>query len=333
MAAAFQPLGEKNSFTDDEGILKEVTIGPILVTPQEVSPELELSIINDASQGFIRVITHSNRAFGNVPTFEVRGGLTRFKSIPVQEAGDSPQAVEIKSDPDGRVQAVATCELDPEHVDIFLITLHELSEDSGPWKLRIKNNEQEPQSYLGFCSDVAMDTKQPWIGRLDNHLLRFRIKDQTKTVAVRNLGTTELIFHDQAAAIGDEENSALVISSLPSKLKPREEGIITFKAAKDPEVDLDIIFQLNTNDMNDSHGVVRLMQRKDPCTLDHVLLQSMREELEVTQLDLADLQRFPDLPPDKLQQEVQRLENKISQLKDSIGNILAAHKACVDQFN
>jgi hypothetical protein len=135
---------------------------PLEVTAGETGPALQFGPAIEARQTFLRVIAlwrDGKMRRGPAPTFDLQPDGGRITSVDA-DAGD----VKILSDHDGTsLLGKANCRRLPD--DIYLITIHEISEEAGDhWQLSITNNDRsEALRFVTVSSKFESKTLQPWL--------------------------------------------------------------------------------------------------------------------------------------------------------------------------
>jgi hypothetical protein len=234
--------------------------GPLLLARQETSPLFEFFVPNEAEKVFIRMIAlfRDNEPLGGeAPTFQIRAGSGMITSV-------GPDSGEVSvPHPSGVGNSVGKLRCQREPKDIYLITISDIVENSGPWKLRIRNNDAEPLRFVGFNSHRERDTLQPWM-RLGNpntsfiSYLEFQAKRSIRTIEVRNWGTAPLTFADEPGPIGGRD-SDFILKSRPARVDPHQVDGITIEAQSDTRTDF--THQFSCNDTIEGHANLSLAIR------------------------------------------------------------------------
>jgi hypothetical protein len=169
--------------------------GPVPLAGQQPSQLFDLVRKRDEGQMFVRLVAlfrDNDPLEGKAPTLQIKAGTgTILTSV---EANASWVSVR---DADDNVVGSATCQRLKN--DIFLLTISDMAENSGPWRLRIQNNDAEALRFLGFTAPDPDDTRQPWmvLGGADNGGPVFGLSNQgsrLRDIEVRNLGTEPLRY-------------------------------------------------------------------------------------------------------------------------------------------
>jgi len=127
----------------------------------EKSDPIDFVVLLDADKTYIRLMA---QYADNI----VLSGLPPTILIEAGE-GKGPTAIEADEPPvdipgsAGNTVATAACQrLLGEDNDTYLVTIDH-AVDSGPWVLRIQNNENNVQSFNGFIAHDSAETRQPWM--------------------------------------------------------------------------------------------------------------------------------------------------------------------------
>jgi hypothetical protein len=231
---------------------------PLPLAGQETSPLFEFFVPKEGGEVFIRVIAlfrDEEPLGGEAPTFQIRAGRGVLTSI-----GPDSEEVSIPGG-DGNPVGSLRCQREPN--DIFLITIADIVENSGDWKLRIRNNDPESLRFFGFSAPRERDTRQPWmrLGDPNTQFISSHLEFVGRTIQpieVRNWGTAPLIFDDEPGPIGDPD-FGLNLKSLPEgrRLDPHQVGVITFETTQ-VERGAEITHQLRCNDTIEVHAKLSL---------------------------------------------------------------------------
>jgi len=136
--------------------------GPVTIGGQQTSQLFDVFVPPGEKTVFLRFIAlfRDNEPLGGeAPTFQIRVGTGVVTPVGPNSAG-----VDIP-DGNGNVVGSITCERLPN--DISLLTISDIVENSGPWKMRIRNNDPESLRFLGFTSQHVEKTLQPWMVMLE----------------------------------------------------------------------------------------------------------------------------------------------------------------------
>jgi hypothetical protein len=233
---------------------------PLPLAGQETSPLFEFFVPDEGGDFFIRVIAlfrDEEPLGGEAPTFQIRAGRGVLTSI-----GPDSEEVSIPGG-DGNPVGSLRCQREPN--DIFLITIADIVENSGDWKLRIRNNDPESLRFFGFSAPRERDTRQPWmrLGDPETEFISTHLEffgSDTQAIEVRNWGTESLTFDEAAGPIGDPD-FGLRLESLPtSPLDPHQVGLITFETAQVAR-SATLTHKLSCNDMIERHSTLSLEVR------------------------------------------------------------------------
>ena len=230
---------------------------PLPLAGGETSPLFEFFVSGEAQKIFIRVIAlfRDNEPLGGeAPTFQIRAGIGGV----ITSVGPDSGEVSIPRG-DGTRAGRAECQREPN--DIFLITISDVVENSGPWMLRIRNNDPEPLRFLGFSSDRERDTLQPWMrlgdpkpSFISSHFEFFG--EYTLSQEVRNWGTKPLIFRDELGPIGGRD-SDFILRKLPGTVEPHHVDVITVEATQ-ADTRSETTHQFSCNDTIEAHAKLSL---------------------------------------------------------------------------
>ena len=226
--------------------------GPIKLAGQETSPVFEFSVPDEAQEMFLRVVAlwRDNEPLGGqAPTFKIRAGRGDFVSVG-PDSGD----VSISS---GTIE-VGSVRCQRHQHDVFLLTVSRLVENSGPWKIRITNNDSETLRFLGFSSHRDQETLQPWLvlgdpSAFGSGVLRF-VGAQTRSMELRNWGTAPLTFGEAAGAPLGGDGSPVVLVSRPDRVSPHDVGQLKMSTSDVLAVTRRFVHVLRCNDTFTSHG-------------------------------------------------------------------------------
>lgn len=195
--------------------------GPLPIAGQQTSQLFDIKLPPGEKTFFLRFIAlfRDNEPLGGEVTFQIRAGTGLITSVGPNSSADIP-------DGDGNVVGSVTCERFPK--DVFLLTISEIAENSGPWKIRIRNNDPESLRFLGFTSTQAENTFQPWLVVGDPNSQPFFLVGvhERLDVEVRNLGTKPLIFFEDIGPIA--EDSRVTLAERPDQIDLHGAGKLTF---------------------------------------------------------------------------------------------------------
>jgi hypothetical protein len=192
--------------------------GPITLAAQQTSPLFELFVPDEAEQMFLRAVALSrdnDPLGGDAPTFQIRAARGVLVSV-----GPDSGVVTI---PDNAGNAVGSvrCQRLPD--DVFLLTISDVVENSGPWVFRIKNNDPETLRFLAFSSHHEAATRQPWTVLGDPNaafgraVLRFS-GDQSASIPVRNWGTAPLVIDEALGTPLGAADSPVFLTARPDNV-------------------------------------------------------------------------------------------------------------------
>ena len=188
--------------------------GPLPIAGQQTSQLFDLNVPAGEKAFFLRLIAlfRDNEPLGGeAPTFQIKSGTGDLTPV-----GLNPAGVKVL-DGDGNFVGAVTCERG--HKDVFLLTISEIEENTGPWKMRIRNNDSESLRFLGFTSTQVDQTLQPWlvIGKSSSSFSFsppmvgvVQVEIKTTVFEVRNLGTAPLIFFEDPGPIAEDTQITLI---------------------------------------------------------------------------------------------------------------------------
>jgi hypothetical protein len=229
--------------------------GPVSLVGGQTSALMEFFVaegVDEAYLRFIAVFRDNEPLGGEEPTFQIRAGTGQMSSV-LSTAG----AVPIR-DADGKQVGAVTCERLRE--DTFLLTLSKPAENSGPWKLRIRNNDPEPLKFLGFSSQEKEETLQPWLvlANAQAHITSRETGLARHVIQIRNWGTGPLTLRDPPGMPLGREGSPIMLFSRPARVDPHRVGELM--------LDVSHVFSrtlvehgLRSNDAVDAHGRVSIV--------------------------------------------------------------------------
>jgi hypothetical protein len=229
--------------------------GPVRLVKGQASAPMEFFVAAGVEQTFLRftAVSRDNDPLGGEePTFQIRAGTGRMTSV-VSTAG----AVPIR-DAAGNQLGSVTCELLPE--DMFLLTLTKPAENSEPWKLRIWNNDSEPLNFLGFGSQHAEQTVQPWLvlSNANAHIASRETGLAPHAIQIRNWGTGPLTLRDPPGTPLGREGSPIMLVSRPARVDPHRVGELMLGVSQVFSRTV-VEHVLRSNDTVDTHGRISIV--------------------------------------------------------------------------
>ena len=229
--------------------------GPLPIAGQQTSQLFDLNVPAGEKAFFLRLIAlfRDNEPLGGeAPTFQIKSGTGDLTSV-----GLNPAGVKV-FDGDGNFVGAVTCERG--HKDVFLLTISEIEENTGPWKIRIRNNDSESLRFLGFSSTQAENTLQPWLvvggpGERRAGESFFRLAEGSQSIEIRNLGTAPLDLFEDPGPLG--EDPSVILTEKPTRVELHGKDKLTFKC--DDRAIGRILHFLRCNDMIKDHTQVDLL--------------------------------------------------------------------------
>ncbi len=229
---------------------------PLEVPGGQTGPLVELFVPVEAKEVYLRVIAlwrDNVPLVGAAPTFHLKSGrdgeITAFTA--------DGQEVVVPDD-EGKAAAQVTCRRLP--ADTYLISISDISEDAGPWQLRISNNDSETLRFAWVSADDERDTLQPWmvleptgIDPGDGMLTLLRDESE-RVLLVRNRGTAPLLIKDEPGTpLG---GSPVVLVNRPALIAPHDVDRLTVKCG---EVSFHDVFEhvFESNDPDPAHNTLR----------------------------------------------------------------------------
>jgi len=227
--------------------------GPVTIDSQQTSRIFEFFVPDEAQQMFLRYIAlfqDNDPLGGDPPTFQIRAGTGVFTSV-----GPASGSVSILN---GRNETVGSVSCVRKDLDIFLLTISDLVENSGPWKIRIRNNDPESLRFFGFSAQDEDETLQPWMVlgnskdvRSSGGFFEMRNEDgSTKDIEIRNWGTAPLRFNEVLGPL--KEEASLSLTTLPATVDPHQLKLLTIHCTVENASPSAVHF-LNCNDTNKEH--------------------------------------------------------------------------------
>jgi hypothetical protein len=227
--------------------------GPVTIGSQQTSQIFEFFVPDEAEQMFLRYIAlfqDNDPLGGEAPTFQIRAGTGVFTSV-----GPASGSVSI---PNGAGQTVGSVSCVRKDLDIFLLTISDPVENSGPWKIRIRNNDPESLRFFGFSSQHEDETLQPWmvLGNSKDVLSSggfFEMRNEgesSRDIEIRNWGTTQLRFNEVLGPL--KEDASLSLTTLPATIDPHQLKQLTIQCTVENASPSAVHF-LNCNDTNKDH--------------------------------------------------------------------------------
>ncbi|MFG1953478.1 hypothetical protein [Micromonospora sp. NPDC048830] len=222
----------------------------------ETSSPIEFVVLLDAARTFLRVLAHLREGVvhgGAPPTFCIQAGT----GAPVEvDEGAGPVAI-IGST--GATVATATCLRTPEDDDTYLVTIDH-SAPSGPWRLRIRNNEPEALTFYGFAAHEEEETRHPWM-QFSGSMRLGGLGTTTDDILVFNTGTADLIIcQSPGDRLGPEASPATIVE-VPPPIAPHRACPLVAECEPLSEVveaRTDMFeHTLATNDPDPTHAVLR----------------------------------------------------------------------------
>jgi len=250
--------------------------GPVEIGGEQTGRLFDLIMSPGESAMYLRFIAlfRDNRPLrGEAPTFQIQAPGGFFASV-----GPTSGRVEILGVQDNVVASV-TCTRDSN--DVFLLAISDIAENSGrTWQMRIRNNDPESLRFLGFASNIADETLQPWLvlpepDNVENgiavgqELLTpqelasggraydvpfFRVEQNSeskRTIEVRNWGTKRLTFSESLGPLG--ENPGFTLEACPAFIDPHGAKELIVSTNADLLTD-DVVHLLRCNDGVKKHG-------------------------------------------------------------------------------
>ncbi len=227
---------------------------PLPLVAGQTSDLFEFPVFAQAPQNFIRFIAlwTDNTAPGSpAPTIQLKSGGGLIKSVPA-DVGD----VEL---PNGA--GIASCQSQP--ADTYLLTLSEMSDDSGPWSLRIKNNADKTLRFAWVSAPEEQNTLRPWLAVGDGvrdaagtSLLSLTVRSTDQFVPVHNWGTTSATLGDQVDMPIGGQDSPVVLAGRPDSIEPHGVDHISLRCEQLAPHELEHVFE--SNDIDPAHTTVRL---------------------------------------------------------------------------
>jgi hypothetical protein len=206
--------------------------GPLPIAGQQTSQLFDIKLPPGEKTFFLRFIAlfRDNEPLGGeAPTFQIKSGTGDLTPV-----GLNPAGVKV-IDGDGNFAGAVICERG--HKDVFLLTISEIEENTGPWKIRIRNNDSESLRFLGFTSTQVDQTLQPWlvIGKSSSAFSFsppmvgvIQVVIRTTVFEVRNLGTTPLIFFEKPGPIA--EDSQITLTEKPDRVDLHQLRTLAFNS-------------------------------------------------------------------------------------------------------
>ncbi|GHF60639.1 hypothetical protein [Streptomyces thermodiastaticus] len=194
---------------------------PLELRGGAVGPLVPFTVPIEATGMFLRVIAlwrDNLPLVGRAPTFELKSGCDgRLTAV---DAGRGK--IEIPG-ADGEIAALA--EVDRLPGDSYLIALAGLEERTGPWHLRITNNDAETLRFTCVASYSEEMTRQPWMAlecatAVHDGLLALHSDTPETAIKVRNLGTAPLIINDPPGSRLGSDGSPVVLLRRPAPIAP-----------------------------------------------------------------------------------------------------------------
>ena len=228
--------------------------GPILVSGQQTSPIFEFFVPEEAPRMFLRVVAlfrDGEPLGGDAPVFQIKAGIGEF--TPVNSGSQDARSIVNGA---GEEVARARCQRLPR--DIFLLTLTNLVENSGPWKLRIKNLDDVPLRFLLFASHHEEDTKQPWLvvggsnASAAGEPVPFGASAVSREIEVRNWGTAPLTFQEVPGPPWGGDRSPIFLESRPESVAPHDVAHLVTRSG-DIRASANLVHILRCNDTMESH--------------------------------------------------------------------------------
>jgi hypothetical protein len=228
--------------------------GPVTVESQETSPLFKFEVPIEAQATFLRVIAlwRDNEVLGGkAPTFEIKAGGGVFALV-----GPNSGPVSILDRTERTAVGSVVCQRLPD--DIFLLTISDLVENSGPWMIRITNNDAESLSFLGFSSHHEEETLQPWMvlgdpnPLIDAGLFKFVGRSAGRDIPVRNWGTAPLTIRETLGTPLGGEDSPVVLTERPNSVAPHRVDHLTIEAGESTFI-RELPHLLLCNDKVDAH--------------------------------------------------------------------------------
>jgi hypothetical protein len=226
------------------------TFGPLALEGGQTSSLYDFFVAEGVDETFLRFVAlfRDNEPLGgDDPTFQIRAGTGQMSSV-TPTSGEVP----IR---DGAGKNVGSVRCARTLEDMFLLTISQPGENAGPWKIRIRNNDPEPLRFLGFSSQHAEQTLQPWLVVGDSSI-EVVSRESTKIpreIQIRNLGTAPVTLQDVPGTPLGERDSPVVLTSRPPHVDPHRVGTVM--------VSIGHVFsrrtvehRLRSNDTNDAHG-------------------------------------------------------------------------------
>jgi len=229
--------------------------GPLPIAGQQTSQLFDINMPAGEETfflSFIALFRDNEPLGGEAPTFQIRAGRGVITSVGPNSAG-----VDIP-DGDESVVGTVTCKRLPN--DVFLLTISEIVENSGPWRIRIRNNDSESLRFLGFSSTQAENTLQPWLvvggpGERRAGESFFRLAEGSQSIEIRNLGTAPLDLFEDPGPLG--EDPSVILTEKPTRVELHGKDKLTFKC--DDRAIGRILHFLRCNDMIKDHTQVDLL--------------------------------------------------------------------------
>jgi hypothetical protein len=238
--------------------------GPVTLATGQTSALFPFEVAVEAqvmSLRFVALFRDAAPLGGEAPTFQLAAGHGVLVSV------DPSSGKATLANRDGDAVGSVSCQRLPR--DIFLLTITEIAENSGPWQLRIRNNDPETLRFLGFSSQHEDETPQPWMvldepnAAFAGAVLRFVGDQPAREIMVRNWGTGPLLFRDTAGTPLGGEDSPIVLASRPDRLEPHETGLLT-TAASEVRATRVLTHFLLCNDTITAHREMRLELEPPP---------------------------------------------------------------------
>ncbi|MFG1953479.1 hypothetical protein [Micromonospora sp. NPDC048830] len=222
----------------------------------QTSSPVEFVVLLDAARTFLRVLAHLREGVvhgGAPPTFCIQAGTGAPAEV---DEGAGPVAI-IGST--GATVATATCLRTPEDDDTYLVTIDH-SAPSGPWRLRIRNNEPEALTFYGFAAHEEEETRHPWM-QFSGSMRLGGLETTRGSVLVYNTGTADLTFQQFPGDKLGPQSSPTTIVEVPPPIAPHRACPLV--AECEPlfevvEARTDMFeHTLATNDPDPTHAVLR----------------------------------------------------------------------------
>lgn len=224
-------------------------------------------VLLNAGKTFIRVLAHfqdDQILGGTPPTLSIRAGQGPWAEVAIPE-DPPPEPVPVPILGSDKVTVVASVTLarTAEDIDTYLAVI-EHGQDSGPWRLSIRNDEAKTLAFFILISDDEAETLQPWIqleGKREKD--KVLISAGSAEILVRNVGAKALTIEGVS---GDQiPNTPFILDAVPSEpVRPHRTATIRVKKGGtvigSPSDELTI----RSNDQDKSHGRIAFGDLAEP---------------------------------------------------------------------